>query len=46
MATDLAPRIGRIRLTAVGGEQVKAYIPQPLPPNPPLDLGPLLPKIE
>jgi Fic family protein len=28
---------GRYELTAVGGEQVRAYVPDPLPPVPPLD---------
>ncbi len=28
---------GSFRITATGGEQVRAFIPQPLPPNPPLD---------
>jgi Fic family protein len=31
-------RLGTYDLTAVGGEQVKAFIPPPLPPIPPLDL--------
>ena len=33
---------GRYQVTSVGGEQVRAFIPAPLPPNPPLALdGPL-----
>ncbi len=30
---------GEYQITNVGGEQVRAFIPAPLPPNPPLDLG-------
>lgn len=29
---------GRYRLTAAGGEQVRAFVPAPLPPNPPIVL--------
>jgi Fic family protein len=32
-------RAGRIAVTTVGGETVRAYVPPPLPPDPPLDLG-------
>jgi Fic family protein len=32
-------RIGKFVTTAVGGEKVRAYLPPPLPPKPPLDLG-------
>lgn len=32
------PRIGRHIVTAVGGEQVEAFVPPPLPPNPPMQL--------
>ena len=31
-------RRGRHETTAVGGESVKAFIPLPLPPDPPVDL--------
>jgi Fic family protein len=31
-------RTGRYETTTVGGESVKAFIPRPLPPDPPLDL--------
>ena len=31
-------RVGRYETTAVAGETVRAYIPVPLPPNPPVDL--------
>jgi Fic family protein len=37
---DLTPRIGQYLLSTVGGEQVKSYLPAPLPPKPPIDLGP------
>ena len=30
---------GRYEVTGIGGEQVKAFVPHPLPPNPPLDLS-------
>jgi len=30
---------GRYEITSVGGEQVRAFIPQPLPPDPPLALS-------
>ncbi len=30
---------GRYEIAVVGGEQVKAFIPHPLPPTPPLDLS-------
>jgi Fic family protein len=31
-------RLGRYETTSVGGENVRAYIPVPLPPDPPVDL--------
>ena len=38
---------GRYEVTAEGGEQVRAFIPAPLPPQPPLNLeGPLLRSLE
>lgn len=41
------PMPGRYEVTAVGGEQVRAFIPSPLPPRPPLKLeGPLLQSLE
>lgn len=39
-------RVGRYAETAFGGEQVRAYLPMPLPPVPPIDLIPLFPKLE
>jgi hypothetical protein len=31
-------RLGHYQTTAVGGETVRAYVPVPLPPIPPIDL--------
>lgn len=40
-------RIGRyVNSSIVGGEQFKAYIPNPLPPNPPIDMGRLYPLLD
>jgi Fic family protein len=39
-------RLGTYDVTAVGGEVVRAYVPRPLPPDPPLDLAPLQRPIE
>lgn len=36
------PRLGAYVITTVGGERVRAYLPPPLPPEPPLDFGPEL----
>jgi len=30
---------GHYKITSVGGEQVQAFIPHPLPPDPPVDLS-------
>jgi Fic family protein len=35
---DHLTRLGRYEATAIGGEAVRAYVPQPLPPVPPVDL--------
>jgi Fic family protein len=40
-SADRASRLGRHEVTAVAGERVRAFIPPPLPPVPPVDLGPL-----
>lgn len=37
---DRWQRLGRYETTAAAGEQVRAFIPPPLPPVPPVDLGP------
>jgi hypothetical protein len=34
-------RTGRYEATAAGDEEVQAFVPAPLPPDPPLDLAPL-----
>lgn len=41
----MANRIGRYTTTTAGGEQVRAFIPPPLPPDPPVRLQALLPKL-
>jgi len=47
MATPrLSSRIGTTVLTSTVAETVRAYIPKPLPPHPPLDLARLLAPIE
>ena len=40
-----ATRIGRFVETPVGGEMVRAFVPPALPPNPPIDILSLLPKL-
>jgi cell filamentation protein, protein adenylyltransferase len=39
-------RLGTYAISSVAGEQVRAYIPPPLPPIPALDLEPLYEKLE
>ena len=39
-------RLGKYVITAVTGEAVRAYIPVPLPPDPPVDLRQLHGRIE
>jgi Fic family protein len=39
-------RIGRFVTSGHGDEQVRAYVPPPLPPTPPVDLSGLMPLIE
>jgi len=40
-------RTGRYEITTVGGESVRAFVPAPLPPDPPLVLaGPLQQTLE
>jgi Fic family protein len=43
MRPNISKRIGAIVQSASAGETVRAYVPQPLPPDPPLDLTRLLP---
>jgi Fic family protein len=38
---SLSNRLGQYRETVAGGEVVRAFIPPPLPPNPPIQLEPL-----
>jgi cell filamentation protein, protein adenylyltransferase len=40
-ATESKSRLGTYVTTTVTGEPVQAFIPPPLPPNPPLELGAL-----
>jgi Fic family protein len=42
MGIDLKPRLGRYVVTAAGGERVRAYVPFPLPPDPPIQMEALL----
>ena len=37
---------GRHVITAVAGEQVRAFVPFPLPPDPAVELGRLLPALD
>ena len=46
MAKNGSKRIGTYVTSSTGGEKVRAYIPPPLPPDPPLNIGPLYNKIE
>lgn len=39
-------RLGRFVTTSYGDEQVRAYVPPPLPPTPPVELDGLMPLIE
>ncbi|WP_071675662.1 Fic family protein [Nioella nitratireducens] len=39
------PRLGRYVETSVGGAVVRAFVPPPLPPEPPIDVLPLLSKL-
>lgn len=44
---DKKQRIGRyVKGSAVGGESYNAYIPRPLPPNPPLNMSELYPLLD
>ncbi len=44
---DKSKRIGKfLKSSAVGGEYYNTYVPQRLPPDPPLDIGDLLPLLE
>lgn len=45
-ANPMQSRLGRYVVTSVAGEAVKAYIPAPLPPDPPVNLGRLHGRID
>jgi Fic family protein len=45
-AEPVRSRVGSYAITSVAGEAVKAYIPVPLPPNPPVDLRQLHGRID
>jgi len=44
--TKLNSRLGTYIVKTVKDESFKAYVPPPLPPDPPLALQPLLPLLE
>ena len=44
-ANPLASRLGRFVETPVGGELVRAFVPPPLPPEPPVDILSLLERL-
>lgn len=46
MANKGSKRIGTYISSSTAGEKVRAYIPPPLPPDPPLNIGPLYDRIE
>jgi Fic family protein len=46
MSKSPPSRLGRFVVTTYGDEQVRAYVPPPLPPTPPVDASGLLPLIE
>jgi Fic family protein len=46
MTGKASGRLGTYVISSVAGEQVRAYIPPPLPPSPALDLEPLYEKLE
>ena len=46
MTEKASGRLGTYAIRSVAGEQVRAYIPPPLPPRPALDLAPLYEKLE
>ena len=42
MGIDLKTRLGKYIETTAGGEHVRAYVPPPLPPDPPIQIEALL----
>lgn len=45
MSANANPRLGRFVETLAGGETVRAFVPPPLPPEPPVDIVHLLPRL-
>jgi len=45
MDQKYSSRVGRYVETAHGDERVRAYVPPPLPPNPPIEVAGLLSKL-
>ncbi|MDE2113162.1 MAG: Fic family protein [Alphaproteobacteria bacterium] len=45
MGIDPKSRLGRTVETAIAGEKVRAYVPPPLPPDPPIQLDTLLDRL-
>jgi Fic family protein len=46
MTGKASGRLGTYATSSVAGEQVRAYVPPPLPPRPALDLEPFYQKLE
>lgn len=46
MSESRATRLGSLLRSSVAGEEVEAFLPPPLPPDPPLDMGRLLAPFE
>jgi len=38
--SDFSTRLGHYITSTIGGEQIKSFVPTPLPPAPPIELGP------
>lgn len=45
MSEPIASRLGRFKTTSYEKERVRAFVPPPLPPNPPIDILPLLSRL-
>lgn len=43
VAPEASGRLGTYAETVVGGERVRAFVPNPLPPDPPVDIGKIFP---
>src|ERR1700677_4165388 len=46
MADEKSSRLGKYISTTTGGETVRAFVPAPLPPNPPVDLSGLYRRLD